>query len=352
MAILNPEKFGKVVLQKGFFEFMDKIRSTKIELPVYPEVRSGVFVFEDWTDGAKVVPDDEERSKFSYPLDIKHGYEVYASQKTLISAYDESIAKYSALEGKAVLVSHSLVSMHGDNYHTINELRMMFLTASKKLRDKIPGAIAPKEWGIDATANVEIAKQKKEFLENHSIENSILLIDGPFLAGDGMATFNRIVGETFIKRNIVPVFVVKNSNSSLLVNTIAEFKDEYNSDLHLANDLLKEGCRSRFYRYTDDRNPIDNAKLFCYVKVKKHASPIRIEFPARIYDKNRDAIRSIMDLIYYLVIVQGDPHNLQVRPIAIAEKYARETLSLINFNKSMIYSELTATMNETRGMEF
>ena len=119
----------------------------------------------------------------------------------------------------------------------------------------------------------------------------------------------------------------------------------------MVNDLLQEGERSPFYNYTDNHSS-DNSKIFCYVKIKKHSSPVRIEFPTIVYDKNENSIKSIMDLIYYLIVVQGDVSNLQARPIAIAEKFARESLSLIDFNKTMISSELTATMNEQRGMEY
>jgi NurA domain. len=352
METFKPDQFGKeVLLQKNFFEFMEKIRATKIELPKTPEIRNGVFNLDDRIEGTKITREEND-TKFNYSLDLEYGHDVYASKQILISAYDESIAAYSALEGKVFLVSHALTFIYGGKYYPLNKLTLMFVTGSKKMRDKIPGAIAPNpKWGIDTTANVEIAQQKKDFLKEYSHNDSILLIDGPFLAGDGMATFKGIIKETFIERNIIPVFIVKNSNSNLLVDSIDKFRGEYNSDLHLVNELLKEGERSPFYKYTDEHSS-DNSKIFCYVKVKEHSSPIRVEFPTIIYKNNEISIKSVMDLIYYLIMVQGDFSNPQVRPIAIAEKYARETLGLINFNKTMIFSELTATMNEKRGMEY
>jgi len=350
--MFKPDQFGKeVLLQKDFFEFMEKIRATKIELPKTPEIRSGVSNFNGYIEGTKIIREEDD-TKFNYSLDLEHGYDVYASKQNLISAYDESIATYSALEGKVFLVSHALVFVYGDRYYPVTKMTLMFITGSKKMRDKIPGSIAPNpKWGIDTTANVEIAQQKKDFLKEYGHNDSVLLIDGSFLAGDGMATFKGIIKETFIERNIIPVFVVKNSNSNLLVDSIDKFKGEYNSDLHLANELLNEGERSPFYRYTDEHSP-DNSKIFCYIKVKEHSSPTRIEFPTLIYKHNEKSIKSVMDLVYYLIMVQGDFSNPQARPIAIAEKYARETLGLINFNKTMIFSELTATMNEKRGMEY
>ena len=135
----------------------------------------------------------------------------------------------------------------------------------------------------------------------------------------------------------------------MIVNSHDELRGKFNSDLHFANVVLKEGSRSLFYKYTDLDSP-DKTKVFCYLKHKDHHSPIRVEFPTTIFEKNRMAIESIMDMIYYLILVQGAPSNPQVRPIAVAEMYARETLKLINFKKDMIQMKLTPTMNEERGM--
>lgn len=55
-----------------------------------------------------------------------------------------------------------------------------------------------------------------------------------------------------------------------------------------------------------------------------------------------------MDLVYYLLLVQGDLKNPQIRPIAIAEKYARKTLQLIDINKLTYGSGLIPTMNQDR----
>jgi hypothetical protein len=55
-----------------------------------------------------------------------------------------------------------------------------------------------------------------------------------------------------------------------------------------------------------------------------------------------------MDLIYYLILVQGDKSNPQIRTIAIAEKYARATIKLLNVNKLMESAEITPTINQDR----
>jgi len=113
---------------------------------------------------------------------------------------------------------------------------------------------------------------------------------------------------------------------------------------------LDEGTRTQFFKYTD-LNSKEKSKVFCYIKHHNHASPIRVEIPTVIFESNREAVESVMDLLYYLILVQGNSINPQVRPIAIAEMFARETLGLINVNKDIVQMKLTATMNEKRGME-
>lgn len=55
-----------------------------------------------------------------------------------------------------------------------------------------------------------------------------------------------------------------------------------------------------------------------------------------------------MDLTLYLILAQGNEKNAQVRPIAIAEMFARETLHLIDLNQEIRRSKLTETMNQAR----
>ena len=55
-----------------------------------------------------------------------------------------------------------------------------------------------------------------------------------------------------------------------------------------------------------------------------------------------------MDVMNYLIIVQGYLKNPQIRPISIAEKYARETLSLIDPKKWLSKTVVTPTMNQIR----
>jgi hypothetical protein len=75
---------------------------------------------------------------------------------------------------------------------------------------------------------------------------------------------------------------------------------------------------------------------------------VRVEFFVDTFERYSSSIGPVMDMLQYLTIVQGDIHNPQVRPIAIAEMYARETLKLVNFQRLMRESGLHPTMNQER----
>jgi len=330
---------------------MEKIKKTNVKLPNAPEILGSIGVESDGIQDGGKLSIIEDVGKTAFKLDLRKGEAISKKESTLMSAYDESIAKFSCLEGKAVYVSHSLVYVFGDKYYPLNMLTAMFVTGSdlvsKRISDDYKVVMTNENWGADTTANVEIAKQKRDFLEKYCYDESILLIDGPFLAGDGLAYFKSIK-KTFVDRKIVPIFIVKNSASRMIIDSIPSYRGKYNSDLHLANEMLNAGERTQFFKYSDDKG---NTKVFCYLKFQKGSSPIRIEIPTEVYTKFTSEVISTLDLVYYLIMVQGDYSNPQARPIAIAEKYARETLHLIDFNKLMKSATLTPTINEERGIE-
>ena len=341
-----PLEFNKAVqIDSKFRQLMDEIKSADIRLPNNPIIVSGMTDVGIDLQNHNVVPIESD-SEF-IRLDLRSGCDYAKTPNLIVSAYDESIAYYASLEGKVAYISHSLITMYDDQYYPLNHLNLIFCTRSKLVHQRIPGSILAKDWDVDVTISVEIAKQKRHFLSENAIPNSILLIDGPFLAGSGSFTFYEAIDE-LLERSVVPIFIVKNSYATLLVDNLDELKDMYNSDLHYANEILKEGTRTPFFKYTSEGN---KSKIFCYLKYKEHYSPFRIEIPTDIFNKYRDVIEKSMDLIYYFIKVQGSSTNPQVRPIAIAEMYARETLNLIDINKDSIQMKLTATMNERRGME-
>jgi hypothetical protein len=89
------------------------------------------------------------------------------------------------------------------------------------------------------------------------------------------------------------------------------------------------------------------SKIFCYLK-GFNLSPQRIEFDVTTCRKYSGSIDDFFNLTYYLLLAQGDLKNPQVRSIAVAEKYARATLRLVNFEQMMKDLGITPTMNEER----
>ena len=77
-------------------------------------------------------------------------------------------------------------------------------------------------------------------------------------------------------------------------------------------------------------------------------SPQRIEFHVDTYASFKEAINNIMDLIYYLLLVNGDVKNPQIRPIYVSEKYARSVLKMIDTYNLIKTSGLIPTMNQLR----
>jgi len=335
MDILN-----RLVFHSKFQDTISDLNKLNIKLPT-PMSKDMDFQAYMFPPNGELVTKIEEIKP--YDLDAKKG-ETFAHSNIPICAYDESVVDYSALEGEGYLTSHSMVMLSQDEYIPMNLLTFYFYTRAKKMANEhqsikysdFPEVQSKRDYLFD----------KIEFLLEYTPPDSILFIDGPLIGGDYYTDMIQAI-DRFLAKKILPIFFVKNSESNLVTNNMVKLSYEFNSDMHWAFNFLKIGQRTNFFKYIDKHNP-DNAKIFCYLKCLD-ISPQRIEFPVRAYALYKDSINSILDLIYYLLIVQGDKKNPQVRPIAIAERYARETLKLINLKKLMKSSGLVPTMNEGRG---
>ena len=127
--------------------------------------------------------------------------------------------------------------------------------------------------------------------------------------------------------------------------TSTRSRASYNSDMHWLNELLRPGQRSSFFKYQDVHNA-KNAKVFSYIKAL-NSSPQRVEFHSYLSEA-RGVDPKLMDLIYYLMLVQGSATNPQVRPIAVAEAYARSLLRYVDIDKQFEAAKITPTMNQVR----
>lgn len=288
-------------------------------------------------------------------LDAKNGMEVFRTIKCL--AYDESIEQFQALEGSGFVTCHSIVSVEKDDYLASNCLSFAFYTRSKALLEQnptlrkieeTPENMLAAEGPAEATYKHDYHRERNVFILNNCPSDSLLLIDGPLISGV-KTVFTIQLNDELLERGTIPVFVVKNSTSNLVVDQTPELQGVFNSDLHWANTILREKERTNFFKYTDSNNE-KIAKVFCYIKPFANHSPQRIELHEETYYQFESLMPQIMDILLYLYLDQGPETNVQVRPIIIAEKYARETKKMINIRKIMKEANIQATMNQTRGM--
>jgi len=332
--------FNKLIIDSKFNDILDELKNINISLPTVNSNFKQDLNDITFSKNGKLTYDDNGINSFN--LNPENGTK-FIEKKQPIIAYDESINRFDSLEGTAFFASHSLALLSSTDYIPANYLTFYFYTKSKAIVNRskyIKYAENP-----EVQSKIDYTKDKIKFINNTVIKNSILLIDGPLIAGDAYTYFiNPILKMT--ERNIIPVFFVKNSLSDIVISSIESLKDKYNSDLHWAFKLLKNGQRSNFFHYTDAVNP-KNSKVFCYIKVF-NSSPQRIEFHSETFKKYNQIIPDILDMIYYQILVQGDDNNPQVRLIAIAEKYARATLKLINIDKILKKVGITPTLNQKR----
>jgi hypothetical protein len=339
---IDPEKLNKLnrfVLQENFNNKVLEV--SKLNLSVIQKPSLGSITINDSYSAANSVL-DVIGSVRKIPLNQIRGQNF--SKKIIFGGYDESKFQFVTLEGVANITSHSLVEVTNREYLPVGYITVYFYTRSKAIVDKTEHVRY--SLNADADSNSDYAKDRNHMILESVIENSILFIDGPFIGGN-ITNYSLKLVQSLHKKNVIPVFFVKNSDSNLVVDNFEPLKTKFNSDLHWSYNFLKPGERTNFFLYTDKVNP-KNKKLFCYFKAFDHTSPQRIEFSPETFDFYESHIDELFDLIYYLMLVQGDKSNPQIRPVAIAEKYAREMIKTVNIRSMIRNTSLIPTMNQER----
>lgn len=332
-------EFNKVIVHPTLEEAISEVSKLGVSLP---DFTTNVFHNPEEMiipNGELVIPVGKiEKTKLNPSIGID-----LLSKGFPIVAYDESINKFTSLEGIAYLTSHSLILLARESFIPVNYLTFYFYTKSEELVNKskhIKLSIDPEN-----DFKKDYMRDRINFLVKTVPENSILFIDGPLIGGDAYTIMMHSI-KNFHTKNIIPIFFVKNSSSNLVTDNINELRKKYNSDMHWSYKYLQTNERTNFFIYQDKVNPA-NAKVFCYIKAF-NISPQRVEFHKETFMKYVNLIDSIMDLVLYFIIAQGNLLNPQVRPIAIAELYARETIKLINLQKLLKEAGIVPTFNQTR----
>jgi len=330
---------NRLILDESFNKTIEELQKVNVKLPKNPNpVLLDLQNLKFPPNGELVTSIDEIAT---IDLDPKKGEKLL--NEIVSVAYDESINKFSALEGTAYLMSHSMVITGIDDYIPLSLLTFYFYTRSTIITNKTK--YIKESSDPESDSKKDYVKDKVNLLTEYTPPGSVLFIDGPLIGGDHY-TFMISAVKKFLDKDILAVYFVKNSASNLVTDNLEEMKGKFNSDMHWAYTFLKEGQRTNFFVYADKKNR-KNAKIFCYLKAF-NLGPQRVEFHIDTYKRYKDKIENLMNLIYYLVLVQGDYRNPQIRPIAIAEKYARNILHLTNLDKIVRQTGMIPTMNQER----
>ena len=263
-----------------------------------------------------------------------------------ICAYDESLVRISSLEGSGFFIPHTLILMDQERYLPLVYLTFHFFTKSKRIADG--------NNSLSFTEDPPEIASKKQYIVDRSMvltqnvpPSSLLLVDGPLIGGQ-ITEHNLRLNSTLLSKDVIALFIVKNSDSSLVISSSPSLNGQYNSDFEWAFRTLKPGERTPFIMYTDLSDSAKRRnKVFTYLKAF-NAPPIRLELHESTYLRYHGLVTELVDIVYFLLLAQGDKASPQPRPIAVAEKYAREVLKMINFDQIIYKSGVMPTMNYTR----
>jgi hypothetical protein len=281
-----------------------------------------------------------EDPNFSYPINPKN---IDFLNEWNIYGYDESVQSYKALEGDLLFCSSAVIKME-EKYKFNLSVLPYFLTSMKKYFHTQDEDIRFAEDIAEERNRILVDTKVNAILE--TVEpHSIVFIDGP-LVGGMASTYMVRMDEKLRENDCIPLYFVKNSDSRLVIAQDLKLSNEFNSDFHWAACSLKNGQRSAFFRYVDEYNS-RNSKVFAYIKALTGFAE-RVEMHSSTFEKYRSLMPAITDLIAYFYLVQGDLLNPQVRPVAIAEMYAREGIKFLNIPALLGRLGFRPTINQVR----
>lgn len=333
------ENLNRIVLQERFSERVNEVRKVNITLTQKP-TQSKTTIPQIQSKGDLLIDFIEEMK--GYRLNPENGS--IFSKEIGFAGYDESKYKFYSLEGEAHLNCHAIIYYINENLFPTSKISFNFYTRSRNILEK--SEFIQYSDDLSTEANRDYAIERNEVIIKYSLGSTIIFIDGPIIGGN-ITSYSLKLVDILHQKNIIPIFIVKNSDSNLVVDNIGGLQNQFNSDLHWAYRFLGNGERTNLFKYTDRHN-INNSKYFCYFKPFSNTTPQRIEFHPDTYLIYIDYFSDLFDLIYYLILVQGDKSNPQLRPIAIAEKYAREVIRTMNVELLLKRSSLVQTMNQSR----
>jgi len=263
------DDINRVIVQDQFHEQLEAIRQINLNFRQRPSITEQEFPPDVLSSQALL---NQIEPVMIHDCDARNGME-YA-KSILFSGYDESKAKFLALEGEAQLTTHVVTQVIKAEIVPTCKVSFYFYSKSSLLEQQ--SNYVKYSNDITSDSNLDYIHDRNELLVSSVFGDSVLFIDGPLIGGNISGYNLRLVG-LLHQKNILPVFIVKNSESSLVIDNSPEFRGKYNSDLHWAYSVLKPGQRSALFQYTDQINH-SNSKVFCYIKPFYRVTTQRIEF--------------------------------------------------------------------------
>jgi hypothetical protein len=339
MVTDNNIEYGKIIIHPDFYNTTKAIEKNKFSMLLTSNPTD--FDFDPFTypSGTNLLTKIEDTDLKI--LNIQNGQKM-VSKFTTIVGYDESMYIFQGLEGSSCLTTHCL-ALHGmDEFKPVVLGTYYFYTRSQKY-SKVDMVLrcTPK---IEEEMKKDYTNDRLNFLLEYVPNDSLVFIDGPLIGGN-LSYATRDLNNRLLDKGAIPVFFVKNSNSNLVTDNDDNLKNKYNSDMDWAHKNFKMGERSPFFKYVDQKNK-ENGKIFAYFRTSD-LTVQRIEFDINTFEKYRSIINDVVDLSFYLLNVNGNDKNPQIRTIAIAEKYAREVLKYLK-NSELRMFNFTPTMNGIR----
>ncbi len=260
-----------------------------------------------------------------------------------VYGYDESTQNYSSLEGDLFFISSTIIKLANKYQYDLNVMPYFF-SSMKKIKNNEEDYIIYSEK-ITQTRNLTMIKAKINTITNCIEPNSIIFIDGPLVGGNA-SSYLVEMDKVLRNLNCIPIYFIKNSKSRMIIESSKTLPYEYNSDFHWVSKTCPPAHRKPFYKYQDKYNT-NNTKVFTYIK-PIYGFPQRVEMHFLTYQKYHSQLEDLFNLIQYFFLVQGTPFNPQVRPIAIAELFAKEGIKILNIPTLLGRLGFHPTINQVR----
>lgn len=327
---------GRIIFSDNYKHTIDKIKLINRSL------NSSVSITKSLNEDINLNVDSDIRVLENYNIISKINSN-NLNQPFLLAAYDESILELNTLEGKVRCISHCSLIQNEEKYIPAAYVTLKFYTKSSRITGKsteFSDFILTDDVTLAQTK--EYVQEREYFLSQAAPENSYIFIDGPMFSGAATSGNFQLI-EKLMTKNCMPIFFVKNSDSTIITERF-QFAKGYNSDLHWAYSTLNAGEISQIFAYTSKEG---RQKAMCFMKIYEKKSPVRIEFPLQLFESNVYG-SEVFDMIYYQYLANGSQNNIQTRIIQVTEMYAREVLKSTNLYNEIDRMGLIKTMNEER----